>query len=238
LDERGTEARPILCNYCRVETRHLLRARHCWYRNTENNVSIDAADLSDDVDGICKHQNSIWTCAGCDTVTFEWQLLYGDSENSEKWVEGDGGYYPDRSQDSLQPKSFLKLNAELSRLYREIVTCFNDDCLLLCTIGLRALIEGVCKDKGFKDGNLEHKIDGLAKFVPNLNLIEALHAFRFAGNEAAHRLELSSLDDTKMAIEILEDLLNFLYDLDYKATQIRSTSQKTGLKMGKTGSVH
>jgi hypothetical protein len=62
-------------------------------------------------------------------------------------------------------------------------------CLLLCTIGLRALIEGVCNDKGFKDRKLENNIEGLTKLLPSPNMIEALHALRLFGNDAAHRLE-------------------------------------------------
>jgi Domain of unknown function (DUF4145) len=98
------------------------------------------------------------------------------------------------------------------------------------------LIEGVCADKRV-EGNLEHKIDGLIKFVPNLNLIQALHNFRFAGNEAAHRLGALKADDARLAIEVMEDLLNFLYELDYKALRVRSQSKRAGFDSAKPGPV-
>jgi len=157
------------------------------------------------------------------------------SDNNEKWEEHDGGYFSTVS--AVQPKLFRMLNPELSRLYREVLTCFEKDCLLLCTLGLRALIEGVCGDKGLTGGNLEHKIDSLVKFLPSPNLIEALHAFRFAGNDAAHRLEALTRDDAEIAIEVMEDLLNVLYDLDYKASAMRSGSKRAAFKSVTPGSV-
>jgi uncharacterized protein DUF4145 len=110
--------------------------------------------------------------------------------------------------------------------------------LLLCTIGLRALVEGVCVDKGLTERNLERQIDGLIKFLPSVNLIEALHTFRFAGNDAAHRLEPLSRDQARTAISLIEDLLNYFYDLDYKALQMRSASSKAEFRAFKPGSVH
>jgi hypothetical protein len=61
-------------------------------------------------------------------------------------------------------------------------------------------------------------------------LIEALHAFRFAGNDAAHKLEALTRDDARRAIEVMETLLNFLYDLDYKASQMRHASKRAAFK--------
>ena len=41
------------------------------------------------------------------------------------------------------------------------------------------------------------------------------------GNVAAHELEAPNREDLKLAIEVIEDLLNFLYELDYKAQQLK-----------------
>jgi hypothetical protein len=236
LSEGGPETKKISCNYCRVETNHSLRTRYTWFRKIEDGTAIDLADLKDNVDSICKHENSIWTCAGCDTVIFEWQLMYPSLDNEGKWEEHNGGFFSTALDRSILPKVF-RMNPKLSRLYGEVLTSFKADCLLLCTIGLRALIEGVCEDKELKKRNLEDKIDGLIKFLPSLNLIEALHAFRFAGNDAAHDLEALTRDEARMAIEVMEDLLNFLYDLDYKASQMRNASKRLEIKSTKHGSV-
>jgi hypothetical protein len=181
-------------------------------------------------------RTSIWSCAGCDEETFESQYRYLDEE-----FQGNGSFFPARSEDqredSIRPKHFKMLNLELNRLYREVIACFTGDCLLLCTIGLRALVEKVCRDKGLTERNLEHRIDELSRFLPSPSLIEALHEFRFAGNAAAHELQALTRDEARMAIEVMEGLFNFLYDLDYKASQIRGASKKAASRPVTRGSV-
>lgn len=221
LSEVGQETKRIPCKLCNSATNHILRARYSWLRQMEGE--------SGNVIGTCDHMNSIWMCAGCDTVTFEWQMVYDDG------TEGDGGCVS--TMDSVECKPFRNLNPDLTRLYEEVVTCFDRDCLLLCTIGLRALIEGVCKDKGVAGRDLKDRIDGLIKFVPSLNIIEALHAFRFAGNTAVHDLEALTRDDARASIEVMEDLLTFLYDLDYKALQVRTASRGVDLRSVKPGPI-
>jgi hypothetical protein len=202
----------------------------------------DTKENKENIENTCKHQNSIWACAGCDTVTFEWQVMYPNLDvptqelGTAQWDEYDGGYFSTRSRAKL----FKTLNPDLATLYNDVVASFAEGRLLLCTIGLRTLIEGVCADKGFTDlysKNLNHKIDGLNKFLPNPNIIEALHALRLAGRDAAHRLEALTQEDAQLAIEIVEDLLNFLYDLDYKASQLRNVSRKAAFKSTKPSSV-
>lgn len=71
----------------------------------------------------------------------------------------------------------------------------------------------------------------LIKLFPNLNLIEALHACRAMGNDAAHRLAAFPQDEIRTAIELMENLLNFPYDWDYKALQLRKGAQRTSEKV-------
>lgn len=231
------ETKKVFCNWCKCETNHSLRARFTWFRNTDDNTSVDLADLAKNLPSVCKHQNSIWTCAGCDTVVFEWQLMYPSVDDMEKWEDHDGGLFSTRSAAKL----FQKLKPELHQLYMEVVACLDKDCLLLCTIGLRALIEGVCVDKGLTDKgtgkDLGAKIDGLIKFLPSLNLIEALRALKVTGDGAAHRLQPLTRDDARKAIEVMEDLLNFLYDLDYKASQLPKDPKRAALKSAEPGTV-
>ena len=103
--------------------------------------------------------------------------------------------------------------------------CFNSHNYLLCTAGLRALLEGVCADKGITSGpnkegkivkNLEGKINGLIDLVP-MGIVENLHSLRFLGNQALHELEKPEEPELKLALQVLEDILNIVYDLDYRA---------------------
>jgi hypothetical protein len=51
------------------------------------------------------------------------------------------------------------------------------------------------------------------------------------GNIALHELVAPKKDDLKVAIEVSKDLLNFLYELDYKAT---SLSRRLGARVSAT----
>lgn len=215
----------VFCNTCKTPTNHLLRARY---------VSRRHAFWNDENESLTwVYRYSLWSCAGCDEATLQWERAMEDTD--EEWEDAMTGYFPTRQRDSIQAKIFKNIKPELNQIYMELVTCFNQDCLLSCTIGLRALIEGICVDKGINSGNLEHKINDLHKFLPSLNLIEALHTFRITGNDAAHRLEALSRDDVRATIEVVEDLLNFLYDLDYKASQVKKVAR---INSAKSGFVH
>jgi hypothetical protein len=243
LGEGAEETRKVFCNWCKSETNHCLRARYTWYRNTDDQTSIDLEDVLNHLEHICKHENSIWMCAGCDTVTFEWRLMYPSFDTAAQklcvgeWEAHDGAFLSTRSRAKL----FKNLGPTLDGLYRDVVASFAEGRLLLCTVGLRTLIEGVCADKGLTDSyskDLRDKIDGLTKLLANPNIIEALHAVRLAGRDATHRLEALSQEEAQLAIDIVEDLLNFLYDLDYRATQMKNASRRATIAPAKPDSVH
>lgn len=130
-------------------------------------------------------------------------------------------YFPERSQYDLAPKPYTKLTPKLAALYSEAITCYNREALILCAAGLRALLEGICQDKKIKGRNLKVKIEGLKTLLPNKNIIRNLHHFRFMGNEAVHELAAPKRTELALAISVIEDLLNFIYELDYKASQLR-----------------
>jgi hypothetical protein len=221
-NEVAQETRLLFCNTCKVFTNHHLRATYA-----RPFLNRDEGYISEHYE----RRASIWSCAGCDEETFEKQIL-DDSGNDHEYV-----CFPPREADLVRHKFFRNLTPDLKQAYEEIVACLNGGHLVLCTVGLRALIEGVCVNKGLTDRKLEHNVDGLIKFLPSLNIIQALHTLRITGNDAAHRLEPLTHENAKMAIGVIDDLLNFLYELDYKASQVTSASRIGGSKSVKPGSV-
>ena len=97
-----------------------------------------------------------------------------------------------------------------------MIRAFNSGLYVLTAVGLRALIEGICADKNVSGANLNQKINNLTSLLPP-NIVDSLHSFRFMGNKTAHELNAPDKEDLRLAIEVIEDLLNFLYELDYKA---------------------
>jgi hypothetical protein len=218
----------ILCNWCKRPTTHILRARNRRPRPVGEGELEEGGQPADII-------TSIWTCAGCDTTTFE--------ERAIMLEDGDLGprYFPPRHEevaDRIEPKHFRLLNAALTRIYLEVIKTFNEDCLVLCTMGLRALTEGICEDRGVKvKNNLGASIKGLVQLVPNMNIIDALNAFRDLGNDAAHDLEGLSKENARLAIEFMEDFLSSLYELDNKAQMVRNLSPRAAFRAAKPDSV-
>jgi hypothetical protein len=85
---------------------------------------------------------------------------------------------------------------------------------------LRALIEGICKDKAAKGDNLKQRICALAEMLPK-NIVGNLHVLRELCNTAVHELNPPASEALRLAVEISEDIMDVLYDLVGKTGQLR-----------------
>jgi hypothetical protein len=206
------------CNRCRIQTNHILRGEH------EHGGNIETETW----DGYYSESSLLYTCAGCSAPSLI--VMSNCSEDDGPVTE----YWPPRNYGTREEKQFHVLPDHLVQLYKETVAAFNSGSRLLCTIGLRTLLEGVCKDKGLKKGNLETKIEGLRKFFPTGNIVKYLHGFRWSGNEAAHDLEPMQTYEAKRALDVMEDLLGYLYDLDYKASRLKHAKKRVRKAKPKT----
>lgn len=220
MSEQSTQVpskKRIFCNNCKNETKHILKAEHSYIsyyeklRDEEGRIIL-GGDYSEG--GHCR----FWICAGCEQGTLEIvETIDG--------FESDSTYFPKRTEHSVTRKKFLQLPQKLDKIYRETSKAFNDGLYILCAVGLRSLIEGICADKDISGSNLKTKINELESILPQ-NIVKNLHSFRFMGNEAVHELAPPKRNDLLLAIEISEDLLNFLYELDYKARRLPMKDSK------------
>jgi len=175
----------------------------------------------------------IWKCNGCDLLALE--MLEAISAFFEgdltARVEREPTFYPKAGARSILPKQFRKIPNSISRIYSQTVWAFHHNLDILCAVGLRSLIEAICNDKetAKAGASLIEKINSLGKVgIPN-NIIRNLHKFRFMGNAAVHELTVPDGDDLRLAIEIVEDILNFIYDLDYKLTLLNNRAKQPGI---------
>jgi len=205
----------IYCNTCKGETNHdleFVQPKLHYELAYEDTVNEQIAFWE-------KYEYRLWVCRGCDTATLEEAYthmgMFSQRDNEEHFWESK--FFPQRQRTDLSPKHFRHLNIKLSAIYLEVISSFNAELSILCAIGLRALLEGICADKGIKGRNLYEKVEGLKLHLPG-NIVNSLHGFRFMGNDAAHELLQSEKSQLLLAIDIIEDLLNFLYDLEYKAS--------------------
>lgn len=206
--------RHLYCRYCKNDTNHTCVGRH---------INSHVCEEPDETGYYL-----LWICDGCEHPTLEiTRLDYERERNGEinylpyfEESEEDAIFYPSLFQ--YLPKSFHQIPKHLDKLYNEIISALNSDAPILCAVGIRVLIEGICAEKNIQGRNLATKIDGLSEFLTP-NIINALHGIRFLGNTAAHELTPPPREEILLALNICEDVLNFLYDLDYKAGKMAST---------------
>lgn len=211
----------LYCNWCKQYTNHELHGEHQKPAGADGDLFLDTV-----------WHYRFWVCMGCEHGVLEetyWPAFIERERDSEI------AYYPERSNNTLFPKPYSKLKSNLASIYKEAVTCYNHQAHILCAAGLRALLEGICQDKRVRGRNLEVKIDGLQAHLPNKNIIRNLHQFRFMGNKAVHELATPKAEEVALAVSVIEDLLNFFYELDYKASQLRELrrAKKTKARMVK-----
>lgn len=204
----------IFCNNCRHETNHHVKSEHI-------------SKHPDVVDGRYlrfweERRQRFLICKGCEKATLEVGWTHqgaADPETGERIWSTE--YFPKRVKHNVGQKQFKQLPDQLDTIYRETIQAYNVEAKILTAVGLRSLIEGICKDQniGSSGDRLEKRIDKLDEILPS-HIVSDLHEFRFMGNEAVHELESSSEEELAIAIEICEDLLNYIYKLDYKVSEL------------------
>lgn len=216
----------IFCNVCRQNTNHTLigfhRAPIEWVVYGTS-IPVDEDDDGERYEGdeTCCTEFRLWACCGCDAGTME--AMNGFCEPYPPSTT----FYPPRERLEVSYKEFRRLSPKLAAIYREVITSFNYDLSILCAVGLRALLEGICKDKGLSGNNLYQKIDGLKDHLPD-HIVEALHHYRLIGNEAVHDLADVDQQTLKALVQVIEDILNYLYELDYKTAQLGRLRERNG----------
>lgn len=163
----------------------------------------------------------LWKCNRCSTPLIWWR----ESEDDEQ-----GKVFPDRE---LKPIiDYNHVPSQLRLAYVETVKAFNAGSYLLCSAGLRAIVEGICTDKGVTSGpfpaeqilvdsskqgrtasSLACRIEGLVtNSLLSGGAAKALHNHRYFGDSAVHELENPTFSQLSDAIILCEHALNDVYE--------------------------
>jgi hypothetical protein len=220
----------VACGKCHGSTRHqvLLAVQH----NRESCYPFE--------DLIREYQ--IIECQGCLLVSFRsswWDLAEPsiDPETEECFYESHPQLYPPRlvnRKNSLTPSRGHCLPANVRRIYAETHQALCGDLPILAGIGIRALVEAVCKQKEAAGKDLERKIDNLvAKGILTLAGAEILHSTRLLGNRAAHEVEVVDAADLSAAMDVAENLLDSVYVLPKIAERLPKRTEKKVIAEGK-----
>lgn len=220
----------INCVKCNQPTRHLIKVsldKLGSYLDSDEDWNIEWSD-----------RYQVVECQGCETVSFRHESWCSEAQD----YHDDGiteEIYPPRDKDTISTKRYRNLPPNLRHIYKEIIDCFNNYSLILCAAGLRALVEGICAQQGIKDGPVEIPVKGGGKEIRRkddlVGLIsgiqekgfltqqtaQTLHQHRYLGNSAVHELVRPATDELKLAIEIVEHVLEQLYELPEKSAELQ-----------------
>lgn len=214
----------LLCPSCNKETVHKVL------------VSAEVDERFDDGDEWFANWDvyQIVQCQGCQTTSFRRthtnsEYVPADLNETEvpiAYVE----LYPQRAGGRCElPGSYL-LPRQVSGIYRETLAALSNELPILAGIGVRALVEAVCKERNAKGKNLSvsEKIDNLvAQGVLTQDGAEILHSLRLMGNEAAHEVKPHSEDDLNVAFDVIEHLLSGVYILPKVADRLPKRKKTT-----------
>jgi len=164
--------------------------------------------------------NQVVQCLGCKTVSF--RKASSSSEDYHQ-ISQDGGWersvnetlYPSRIEGikGLGDETHY-LPSNVQGIYDETLMALSNQAPVLAGIGLRALLETVCKEKNAIGHDLLKKIDSLVStgiLTPASAAI--LHKIRTLGNAAAHDMKPHSDKQLGLAMDIVEHLLKDVYIL-------------------------
>jgi len=226
-DTKGKSLK-VICLNCEIETNHQVLT----------SIEEEGFDEKNDY-----HWNFIYQiikCNGCECLSFREERF--DSEMASNNEKQEEILYPERSEKTITGKTFYALPDNINTLYHEVIDCYNRNILILCAAGIRALVEAICLEKKIVDGivdkkdsdgnnerknNLEGKINGLAeKGILTKEHADILQNHRFLGNEAIHEISIHNKETLKTAINIIEDILNYIYEIPDKGEKLKRTKNR------------
>lgn len=216
---------------------------------------IEKSSPDDDIS--FKDEYYIVSCMGCDTIAF--LNIYGDETmfipTGPDWYDReyikDYNVYPEAPElenvrfnnkyDSLH--QFNNIPFFIDNLRKEVITAFEKDMGLLCGMGIRMLVEAICKEKGIVQEQVEKNgkpviKDGAPK-MRNLTLFEkinilkdkniideaqkqVLHQVREMGNDTAHEIKAHEVRILKQALHVVEFVLYNIYEMpNIKIDQVK-----------------
>lgn len=202
-----------------------IQKNYCIQCERETNHKVLHEDIEQHREGYSEDvAYQIVQCRGCDfksfrTVTYDIEQAYPDySTGDEEWI------IPEYVE--TYPKSILwhkelevsHIPQVVNDIYNEVLNSIKEEAFILSSLGLRGVLESICNDLNIKGKNLEVRINKLAQdgFISKKDS-ERLHGIRFMGNDAAHDIKKPKIDNIKVALSIVENLMYSVYTLEKRA---------------------
>ncbi|SFS27668.1 DUF4145 domain-containing protein [Pseudomonas sp. NFACC42-2] len=200
----------IECRQCCIETNHKIAASYV----------ESGSDETDSRNYYYWNQTSqIIQCVGCDLVSF--RTISTNSEDYEydeehRYAAETIKFYPGRST-GLKGLDRRYVPYRIAMLYEETKSAIENDLSIIGGIGVRAILDAICKDVKASGKDLYKKIDDLHnKSLVTKEGVAALHKIRLLGNKSAHEAESHSREQLSLALEIVNYILVGTYVMPEK----------------------
>jgi transcription elongation factor Elf1 len=163
-------------------------------------------------------------CNGCETVFFrrtQWNsedvdYYYGANGETVMTYNVTETLFPEAKVERRLIRDFYLLPERLQNIYNETALAINSNQPIHTGVGIRAILETICKDKQAEGNNLDSKINSLLEMgVLSKNGAGLLHKLRILGNASAHEVKPHSNLQLELALEVLDNLLLNVYILEH-----------------------
>ncbi|MEX1185809.1 MAG: DUF4145 domain-containing protein [Gemmatimonadaceae bacterium] len=214
-DDQGKEVR-LSCSACNRETTHTI------VRSAEYVGNYEDGDFG--VTGWDEYQ--VVECKGCQAMSFRHSSRDTEDASYDPYTQQEVlhervAVYPHRLPGRHTIQDTYLLPPTIRRAYEETVQALAADMPVLAGVGIRAIVESVCKDRGAQGINLEQRIDDLiAQGALTKAGAEILHSLRVMGNAAAHEVKPHSISALSIAMDVVEHTLNGLYIIPQRASAL------------------
>ena len=213
-DQAKGERWRLPCGSCNAATYHVVEA---------------SIDLEGEVPGLFYYWKSyqVIQCLGCGRYSFREvesnsEDLIVDPQTGEQELAKHEVLFPPRVAGRAPIRRLVGVPSEVRIIYSETHKALLGGQPILAGVGLRSLVEAVCRHKNAKGRTLQKSIDSLVDLgVLTRDGAVILHALRNLGNAAAHEAEAYSETDLSTALDVVEHLLQSVYIIPRKAARLQ-----------------
>lgn len=211
-----------------MEQSNMLRVmcRQCG-QSTNHKVVYELIRQSEPDEFFLQTTWQIVECLGCNDISLRQETITED--DIDEYGEGTPveRLYPSRISGRKNLDKQYLLPVKLNRIYDETLSALANSLLVLAGIGLRAIIETICDDKGVKSANLDGKINALVtQGIISQPQADVLHSLRILGNVAAHEVEPATPKELITGLEIAETMMKTIYILPELSSAIKKGKRK------------
>ena len=197
---------------------------------TTDHIALTSIDLAigfmpSSPNGFMHYQ--IIQCMGCRDISFRQFTKFPDpkpdspSRRTKKW-ETDEQLFPRRNIERSVIRQAYELPEDIRRIYQETHQALLGNQPVLAGIGLRAILETICKERSAPGKDLRERIDNLTTLgLLTKGNADFLHSLRILGNQAAHEVIPHGKEKLNIAMDVIEHLLVTVYILPLKAGKLK-----------------